>query len=97
MIGSETQSGSFICMVGGKWYAKWVNKSDADTGCHWRLAHSTEYNKKTLEFGDRVILFNRKWTDYIFGVSDDGKWVEDRKAGDSSDRRNQWIVDKTQF
>jgi len=94
-IGSETVPGKYICMVGGNWYAQWDH--GGDNGCFWRVTHVTSYSKKNLEFGDKIILFNRKWPDYILGVNDEGKWLLDAKAKYSKQKKHQWIVDKTQF
>ena len=86
-----------LCMGKNNWYVFWGSRYyTSDSKCQWRLAHATDVNKVTLEYGDRLILYNRYWPNYIMGVSEDGRWVAciyDTLAGNIL---HHWVLEKSQ-
>ena len=93
----SVRSSKILCMGKNNWYVFWDSASYAgDAKCQWRLAHSTDHNKVTLEYGDKVILYNRFWPNYLMGVSDDQRWlgcVADTQAGNYL---HQWVLERSQ-
>ena len=82
-----------LCMGKNDWFVFW-SVPNGQTSCMWRLAHATDVNKKNLQYGDRLILYNRYWPSYVMGVSDDRRWVAcvaDTLAGS---RVHQWVVER---
>jgi len=65
--------------------------------CQWQLQNVAYSSKKTMEYGDRVILVNKHYPDYIMGANPKLEWLEDIKIGYSRDSKHQWIIEKTQF
>lgn len=93
----SVRTSNILCMGKNNWYVFWDSASNAGDGkCQWRLAHTTDHNKVTLEFGDKVLLYNRFWPNYLMGVSDDQRWlacVLDTQAGDYL---HQWVLERSQ-
>jgi len=85
-----------LCMGKNNWFIFWADPAVAGrSSCQWRIAHSTHVNKKRLQYGDRVLLYNRYWPSYIMGVSEDRRWVAciaDTMAGF---RVHQWVLERS--
>ena len=85
-----------LCMGKNNWFVFWISIRTMDRHkCQWRLAHTTDVSKRILDYGDRVILYNRYWPSYIMGVSDDGKWVGCRDDSEYQDKKHQWYIEKS--
>ena len=87
-----------LCMGKNKWYVFWDSGHYwSDSKCQWRLAHATDVNKVTLEYGDRVILYNKYWPHYIMGVDEaEERWISCIRDLAAGDRLNQWVLEKSQ-
>ena len=83
-----------LCMGSNNWYVFWYS-SHGDPTCQWRLVHATRTSKKEVQYGDRILLYNRYWPDYLMGVSEDHRWVacvDDTQAGKMV---NQWVLERS--
>ena len=71
----------------------WANPTlGSEKRCQWRLAHATNVGKVALEYGDRVVLYNRYWPNYIMGVSKDERWIKDIQARESDSSSHYWVL-----
>ena len=85
-----------LCMKSGSNYVQWGEYEDRSSSdkCRFRLAHATDTHKSTLEYGDKILLYNVEWPDYIAGVSNDREWVKSRDADEAGDPVHQWILER---
>lgn len=53
--------GRVLCMGSNNWYVFWGKASEAAAAemCQWRLAHTTNVSKRVLQYGDRILIYNR--------------------------------------
>lgn len=88
--------GHSMCMRKNNWYVFWVPNENirGDKNCLWSF-FSADKNKNTdISFGDKVLIYNRGFSDYVMGVSKDRKWLEDIPAARGSEPDHHWYVGK---
>ena len=93
-IRSVSDPSQVLCMMKNFWFVFWAAPEMNGSACQWRLAHSTKVNKNRLEYGDRVLLYNRYWPSYVMGASEDGRWVACIADTEASNREHQWVVER---
>ena len=95
-ITSPTKPGSVLCMGGGNWFVFWVSRRTMNpSDCQWRLAHAINPSKATLQYGDRIIMYNRNWPSYIAGVDSEHKWIGAIDDTEYQDKKHQWFIEKS--
>jgi len=92
-IRSASEPGRVLCMKSNNNYVFWG--SGRDSTCQWRLAHATDVTKRRLEYGDRILFYNRYWSSYLIGVSSDKRWLACIHDTEATNKLHQWIVERS--
>jgi len=92
-IRSVREPSRVLCMGKNDWFVFWGEVGSS--ACQWRLAHSTDVNKKRLHYGDRLLLYNRYWPSHLMGVSEDRRWVACVADTEASNRAHQWVLERS--
>jgi len=95
-IRSMREPSRVLCMGKNNWFVFWAAPEvQGRSSCQWRLAHSTDVNKKRLQYGDRVLLYNRYWPSYLMGVSEDLRWVGCIADTEAGNKAHQWVLERS--
>ena len=97
-MGYHHQQDIYMCMGSGNWYVFLVHQDNMyQPKCQWRILNMSDPSKSAMEFGDRIVLVNKYWDDYIMGSNPNLEWLEDIEITQRWILRHQWIIEKTQF
>ena len=95
---SPNKPGHRMCMRSNNWYVFWLPDTTAvgDKNCLWSISNASNNKRGTVRYGDKVLIYNQGFSQYIIGVSKDKKWLEDIPATQGTDPNHHWFVGKTE-
>ena len=93
---SPDKPGHRMCMQSNNWYVFWIPDATAsgDKNCVWSVLNSSSSKKKKVSYGDKVLIYNKGYSQYIMGVSQNRKWLEDIPASQGSSPDHHWFIGK---
>ena len=95
---SPDKPGHKLCMQSNNWYVFWVPDATAseteNKNCLWSVVNSSTSKTTIVSYGDKVLIYNKGFSQYIIGVSQNKGWLEDIPASQGSNPDHHWFIGK---